>query len=431
MNDIPKKRKILVAVTHRTPYGRLKSVMRAIQNHPRLELQVVVGTPVFMHNLFFALRHVSFDALKASFPFYIRTRIRAFLGRKPAIDRYESLTRLIRQDGFPIHARLPMFLEGGTLETMTKSAASGLLGLPEIFLKLKPDIVLVHADRSEMLPIAIAASFMNILLAHTQGGDVSGTVDEVVRHAITKLAHIHFPTTQKSKERILKMGEDPRHVFMVGCPTMDILKNLDFTIDANIFERNGKGFGDLLNLNQPYILVLQHPVTTEYERAGEDLKETIAAVREIAMPVLFFWPNVDAGWDEASAAVREFLKNSQLPALRIFKTFSPEDFYRVLNAASVAVGNSSSFLREGSYLGTPAVIVGTRQQRRERAENVIEVSGDRREIAEAIRQQLRHGRFEPSSLYGDGRASERIAEVLAMVDPPTQKRFHEVINNNG
>ena len=143
------------------------------------------------------------------------------------------------------------------------------------------------------------------------------------------------------------------------------------------------------------------------------------------MPTLFFWPNVDAGWDRASVAVREFLKNPQLPALRIFKTFSPEDFYRVLSRAAVAVGNSSSFLREGSYLGTPAVVVGTRQQGRARAENVIEIPNDRHEIAEAVRKQLKRGRFPSSNLYGDGRASERIAEVLAMVNPQVQKKFFE------
>jgi UDP-hydrolysing UDP-N-acetyl-D-glucosamine 2-epimerase len=425
MNEF-NKRKILVAVTHRTPYGRLKPVMRAIQNHPKLELQVVVATPVFMHNLLFAMRHVSFDALKASLPFYIRARLRALFGRKPAIDRQEHLSRIIRQDGFPIHARLPLFLEGGNLATMTKSAAAGLLGLPEILAKLKPDVVMVHADRFEMLPVALAASFTNIPLAHTQGGDVSGTIDEMIRHTITKLAHIHFPATEQSRERILRMGEDPRYVFRVGCPTIDVLKNMDFTIDENIFERNGKGYGDPLDFTKPYLLVLQHPVTTEYERARRDMEETIAAIRAINMPTLFFWPNVDAGSDGASAAVREFLKNPGLPALRIFKHFTPEDFYRVLNAAEVAVGNSSSFIREGSYLGTPAVIVGSRQQGRERVKNVVEVSQNRDEIAEAIKRQLKRGRYPPSALFGDGNASERIAEILASIEPAIQKQFHEI-----
>lgn len=419
------KRKILVAVTHRTPYGRLKPVMRAIQNHPGLELQVLVATHVFMHNLLFALRHMSFDAIRASFPFYLRARFRALWGRKPAIDRQEHLSKIVRQDGFPIHARLPLFLEGGNLITMTKSAAAGLLGLPEILVKLKPDIVLVHADRFEMIPVALAASFMNIPVAHTQGGDVSGTIDETVRHVLTKLAHIHFPTTQKSKERLLRMGEDPHYVFMVGCPTIDVLKDLDFTIPPDIFERNGRGYGDDINLAKPYLLVLQHPVTTEYNAARKNMEETIAAVRAIGMPTLFFWPNLDAGSDGASEAVREFLKDPGLPALRIFKHFSPEDFYRVLNAASVAVGNSSSFIREGSYLGTPAVIVGSRQQGRERAKNVLEVPYDRQKIVDAVRRQLKHGRYPQSRIYGDGNAAGRIAEVLATVDVPVQKKFYE------
>lgn len=422
MNEF-KKRKILVAVTHRTPYGRLKPVMRAIQSHPKLELQVVAATPVFMHNLLFALRHVSFDALKSSFPFYLRARLRALWGKRPAIDRHESLTKLIRQDGFPIHARLPLFLEGGNLVTMTKSIAAGLLGFPEILAQLKPDIVLIHADRFEMFAAALAASMMNIPIAHTQGGDVSGTIDETVRHAITKLAHIHFPTTEKSKERLLRMGEDQRYVFMTGCPTIDVLKNLDLTIPPDIFERNGRGYGDTPNLSKPYLLVLQHPVTTEYEHAKRNMEEIIAAIQRVKMPTLFFWPNIDAGWDGASAAVLEFLKNPGLPALRIFKTFSPEDFYRVLSRASVAVGNSSSFIREGSYLGVPAVLVGTRQQGRERATNVVEVGYNRDQIAAAIKQQLTNGRYPRSLIYGDGRSAEGIAEVLAAVKPVVQKRF--------
>lgn len=419
------KRKILVAVTHRTPYGRLKPVMQAIQNHPGLELQVLVATPVFMHNLLFALRHVSFEALKASFPYYVRSRLRVILGIKPVIDQREHLSRIVRKDGFPIHARLPLFLEGGNLATMTKSAAAGLLGLPEIFSRLKPDIVLVHADRFEMLPVAAAASLMNIPVAHTQGGEVTGTIDETIRHTITKLAHIHFPTTEKSKERLLKMGEDPRYVFMTGCPTIDVLKNLDLTIPQDIFERNGKGYGDEIDFSRPYLLVLQHPVTTEYERAKYDMEETITAIRAVNMPTLFFWPNIDAGFDGASEAVRKFLKKPRLPALRIFKHFGPEDFYRVLNSAAVAVGNSSSFIREGSYLGTPAVIVGTRQKGREKGKNVVEVSNNKYEIVRAIRKQLAHGKYKRDNIYGDGNSSQRIADILSYVEPDIQKKFYE------
>ena len=419
-----KPRNIAVVITHRAPYGRLKPVLRAIAARPDLNLQIIVGIPMTSRRLFFGLIHSEFRSLRKALPWLIRARMQNFM-RRGDVSRSELLAKLIRADGFHIDRYLPMFLEGGDLPTMLKIQANVLFELPKILKSLKPDVLLVHADRYEMLPVAMAGAALNIPVAHTQGGDVSGTFDETVRHAITKLAHIHFPTTELSKKRLIQMGEDEQYVFMTGCPTIDVLKDLDLSIDEKLYERNGKGFGDRIDFLKPYVLVLQHPVTSEYEQSEINMQELLAAVEQINMPTLLFWPNIDGGSDGASAAVREFIQRHTLPSISVYKNFNSEDFYRALNAAAVAVGNSSSFVREASYLGTPIVMVGTRQQQRERALNIINTDYEHTHIAQAIRTQLGHGRYSRSTVYGDGNASARIAETLATIRlPATQKIFH-------
>lgn len=423
--EISKKKRVAVAVMHRTSYARLRAILKAVQSHPQLELQIILGSHVFLHHLLFTLRHTDWQSLRRLLPWYLKANLRLLFRRKSEAENLQLLGRLVKRDSFTISAQLPLFFDGGDLKTMVKTVGAGLLALPKIFQRLKPDIVLVHADRFEMLSVATAASFMNIPVAHTQGGDVSGTIDEVVRHAITKLAHLHFPTTEKSRERLIRMGEDPNYIFMTGCPTIDTLKSLDLKVDQDIYERNGNGYGQRIDLAKPFLLALQHPVTTEYNLTYENMRKLLAAIEAVNLPTLLFWPNIDGGFDRASMAVREFIANNQLPGLTLYKSFNTEDFYRVLNAATVAVGNSSSFIREGSFLGTPAVVVGTRQWGRERANNVIEVGYQKEAIVTAIKKQVAHGRYPASHLYGDGRAGERIAEVLAKINPPIQKQFHE------
>lgn len=417
------RRTIAVVVTHRAPYGRLRPVLRAIAAHPGLDLKIIVGVSLGAQHLWQALKRSKFASLRASLPWLLRARLRTWRAGAP---RHELLAKLIESDGFAIDRYLPMFLEGGDLATMLKTQGTVLYELPPLLEEIKPDALLVHADRFEMLPVAMAGATLNIPVAHTQGGDVSGTIDETIRHAITKLAHIHFPTTETSKRRILQMGEDPRYVLMTGCPTIDALARLDLSTEG-LYERVGQGYGDRIDLAKPFVLVLQHPVTSEYAQSKRNMEETLAALKAVGLPVLLFWPNIDGGADGASAAVRAFIKDHGLPALSLYKNFGSDDFYRALNAAAVAVGNSSSFIREGSYLGTPVVMVGTRQSARERAGNIVEAGYARTEIESAIRAQLAHGTYERSALYGDGKASERIADALATMElPSTQKTFHTI-----
>lgn len=418
------KRKVCIITTNRSDYGRMKPVMEVIRQEPRLELQVVAGTPLFFDHLFWYFRHGEPASFWRSLPWYLRARRLAFTGKDAELEQREQLMRMLVSDGFPIHARLPIFLEGGNPRVMAKTVGFCLLGLPDILQKLKPDIVLINGDRFEMLPIAFSTVSMNTRLAHIEGGDVSGTLDESTRHAISKLAHIHFPATGKSARRIKAMGENSEHIFVTGSPVIDTLTRIDLSLDNSFHERYR--VGGSADFTKPFMLVLQHPVTTRYEKNYAEMKELIAAVDNFPMQKFFLAPNIDAGSDGVSAALREY--RAEKPAHAAFyKYFIPYDFYKIFSHASVLVGNSSSFIREGAYLGTPAVVVGDRQQNRERGRNVIEVDFNRKNIAEAIKKQTEQGKYDSDIRFGAGHAAQKIVQVLANIDlenVPVQKVFH-------
>lgn len=419
------KKKICVIVNDRAIYGRVKPVMEAIQKHPQLELQVVAVTNLYFDHLFWYLFHGEPVSFLKALPWYIKARTTKIFGKKGEVEKLEYLPNLLISAGFPIHARLPLFLEGGNTRVMVKSAGFGLLGIPKIFEKLNPDIVLIYADRFESLSIAMAAAFLNIPIAHVEGGDVSGTIDESVRHAISKLAHIHFPVTEKSRQRLIRMGENSDFVFMPGFSGIDFIKSLDLNLDDSFFERYGRGGSVNFDLKSPFLLVLYHPVTTEYDKNYIHAKELCAAVDMIGIRAMFVVSNLDAGSDGIAAAIREYRDRDNRPDHAFYKNFSPEDFNRVLAHASAAIGNSSSFLREGAYFGTPGVLVGSRQTGRECGPNVIEVLPEEKKIKEAIKKQLRHGRYPSSTMFGDGNTGMCIAEVLARINPAIQKKFYE------
>ena len=419
-----KKRKICVVVNDRAIYGRVKPVMEAIQKHPQLELQVIAVTNFYFDHLFWYLFHGEPVSFLKALSWYIKARTTKILGKSGEVEKLEYLPKLLIGAGFPIHARLPLFLEGGNTRVMVKSAGLGLLGIPKLFEKLKPDIVLIYADRFESLPIAMAAAFLNIPIAHVEGGDVSGTIDESVRHAITKLAHIHFPVTEKSRQRLIRMGENPDFVFMPGFSGIDFIKSIDLGLDDDFFMRYGRGGSDNFDLHKEFLLVLYHPVTTEYDMNYEYARALCSVIDKIGMQAMFVVSNLDAGSDGISSAIREYRGRNSRPDLAFYKNFSPEDFDRVLAHASAAIGNSSSFLREGAFFGTPSVLVGSRQTGRECGPNVIEVLPEEKKIKEAIEKQLRHGRYPADTMFGDGKAGARIAEILARVNPSIQKKFY-------
>jgi UDP-hydrolysing UDP-N-acetyl-D-glucosamine 2-epimerase len=290
--------------------------------------------------------------------------------------------------------------------------------------QLKPEAVVTVADRFETLATAVAASYLNIPLIHVQGGEVTGSLDEKVRHAVTKLSDLHLVATEKAAERVIRMGEDPATVHVTGCPSLDLAAEI-LPDPALNFDPVAKyqGVGAKIDLANGYLVVLQHPVTTEYQAARRHVTETLFAVRDLGLPALWFWPNVDAGSDGTSGGIRAFRENQAMPNIRIFKNMVPEDFLRLLHNCRAVVGNSSVAIRECSFLGVPAVNVGTRQAGREQGRNVLDVDYDRDRIRAAIEAQLTRPRTAPDHLYGDGRSGERIADLIATLPLKTEKKL--------
>jgi UDP-hydrolysing UDP-N-acetyl-D-glucosamine 2-epimerase len=382
-----KKRRVCVVITARPSYSRIKTALTAIQAHPALELQLVVAASALL-------------------------------------DRYGNAVSVILKDGFQITERVFMVLEGESPTSMAKTTGLGVLELATVFDNLKPDIVVTVADRYETLATAVAASYMNLPLAHVQGGEVSGSIDEKVRHAVTKLADLHFVSTRRAGERVTMMGEDPATVHWTGCPSIDLAAEIlpRSELDFDPMQKYG-GVGAPLDLSKGYMVVMQHPVTTEYQLARSHVLETLHAVHELGLPTLWFWPNVDAGSDGTSTGVRSFRENIAPKNIHFFKNMEPQDFLRLVYNARCLVGNSSVGIRECSFLGVPVVNIGIRQGGRERGENVLDVGYTRDEIRTAIERQVGHGRYPSDVTYGEGNAGSRIAGLLAEAPLRIEKRL--------
>jgi UDP-hydrolysing UDP-N-acetyl-D-glucosamine 2-epimerase len=382
-------RKVCVLIGSRANYGSIKSAMRAIAAHPDLHLQLVVGASALL-------------------------------------DRFGSVIDVIEADGFTADAKVAMIVEGETPATMAKSTGLGLIELPTVFDHLRPDVVISVGDRFETMATAVAASYMNIPVAHTMGGEISGTIDESIRHAVTKLAHIHFPANARAAERIVRMGEDPGTVHVVGCPRVDlvaeIVRSNGHLDSADWLDREGAGAH--ITLDAPFLLVSHHPVTTEYGEGEQQINETLAALDELRMPTIMLWPNADAGSEDIARGMRKFRERRRPEYIRFYKNFPIETYVRLMNSCACAVGNSSAPLREGAFIGVPTVDVVSRQCGRDRGLNVVDVAHDRAQIVEAVRRQIAHGRYPSDHLYGDGDAGERIANVLATTPLRVQKRLH-------
>ena len=381
------RRKICVVLVDRANYGRLKPVMHAIAARGELALQVVAaGTMV--------------------------------------LERFDQPVKVVRQDGFRIDGEIFIELEGSTPATMAKSVGFGVVEFASEFQRLKPDVVLLIGDRYEALAAAIAAAYMNICIAHIQGGEVSGSIDESARHAISKFAHFHFPSTRRSAEYLMRMGERPEHILAVGCPSSDIARQLDRTLASEILHTGGSGAQ--IDVRRPFLLVLFHPTTTEYGGERQQMEELLTVLDQLQMQTVLLWPNIDAGSDHISKAIRSFRLNRQPDWLRTLTNLKPNDYLKVLANAACALGNSSSFVRDASYFGTPVVLVGNRQEGRETDLHVTHVAPRAAEILSATQRQLAHERYAPSVLYGDGHVSERIAEALTRLETYVQKRLHYV-----
>lgn len=345
---------------------------------------------------------------------------RLIVGASAVGHKFGNIINLIKKDGFKVHHEINNNVESSGLDSMVKTTALGMLELAEIFKNHKPDLVFTVGDRFETMATAITASYMNIPLAHTMGGEVTGTIDESIRHAITKLAHLHFVSNKDSYNRVIKLGEKKKYVFNVGCPRNDLLKqiinqNKNESILKNIHKY---GVGDMMKIdkNENFLIILQHPVTTEYNSSDQQIKKTFAAIQKFDLKKIILWPNADAGYEKISLEIRKLREKNVLKNYRIIKNLPIEEYAILLNRASCIVGNSSSAIRDGSFIGTPAVNIGTRQNSRLHGPNVINVKNDEKKIFFAIKKQIKIKKYRLSRIYGNGDTAKKIVEILKKLE---------------
>ncbi len=369
---MPKKRKILYVSGGRVDYGLMRQTLLAIRKHPKLSIEVAVTA---MHLM----------------PEFGRT------------------IKQVEKDQFKIH-QIKTIYQKDNKESMADFISQFVADFSKLLYKVKPDIILLLGDRAEELAGAITASYLNIPIAHVHGGDVSSTNDEPARHAITKLSHIHFPATQKSAQRILQMGEEKWRVKVSGAPGLDDIFYTKLLTKKQLAKK--LGFGP----DQPILLVLQHPVSLQIEKAGEQMKQTMEAIKQLGLQTVIIYPNADPG---ARKIIREIEKYRNLPFIKIYKTLERKEYLSLMKHSDVMLGNSSSGIIESASFKLPVVNIGPRQRNRQRANNVIDVGYNKKEIVQAIAKvmskQFKARLKNCQNPYGNGQASIKIANTLSKI----------------
>jgi GDP/UDP-N,N'-diacetylbacillosamine 2-epimerase (hydrolysing) len=379
------KRKIAVFTATRATYGYNRLIMKRIHEAEDLELQLIVSG---MHLL----------------------------------KQFGLTIREVEADGLPIAARVDMQIGGDTPGAFAKSLGVLVQSLAQVFTMLEPDLLLVSGDRGEMLASTVTAAYMNIPVAHLQSGDVTGHIDNSARHAITKFAHIHFPACEDSAERVLKLGEEPWRVFNVGAPQLDAVVHEPKLPKEELAARFG------LDLDQPLLLVLQHPILAEVEDTRAQMIETMEAIQELGLQSMVIYPNVDAAGEEIIRVIREY---QHLPFVKTFQNVDRQSFLSLLTAADALVGNSSCGILEAPSFKLPAINIGNRQRGRMQATNVLNCPHDRAEIAQAIRTALHDAEYRARlrdcvNPYGDGNSSARVVQILREI-PIDQRLIDKLI----
>lgn len=371
------KRKILGVTGIRSEYDIMSSVFRGIQDHPDLDLEIVVTGA-----------HLS--------------------------QSYGYTVEDIRGDGFIIADEVESLINGDRLSSRIKGLGIQLQGLVQAVDRIKPDILIVLGDREEAITTALIGAYMNVPVAHIGGGDrVIGNVDDQVRHAVTKLAHIHFVTNQESFERVIRLGEQPFRVYNVGNAGLDRLIQLPRLSAASISARLGFEISE----NELFILVIQHVISTETDHAYTQMKATLDAVRDFGIKTVLSYPNSDAGGQQLIKAIHEY---EGLPYLYTAKNIPRLEFVNLMRMAGCMLGNSSAGILEAPLLKLPVINVGNRQKGRLHAENVQFVPHDVDAIKAAVKRALFDETYRAqvsrcSNPYGDGYSSQRIANILATV----------------
>lgn len=365
--------KIAVITGIRADYGILYPILKEIKKRKKLKLQLIVAGAHLSHEFGYTIKD-------------------------------------IEQDGFKVDAKVDMLLSDDTGARMARSIGVGVLEFTQVFEMLEPEVTIVLGDREEMFAAAIASLCLDIPVAHIHGGEVGtgGHIDESIRHALTKFAHLHFAATQKSAERIKKFGEEPWRIHFVGAPFMDNLKLKKITPPKELCEKFK------IDLKKPLILLVQHPLAIEAKKSKEQMEKTMKAVASFKLPTIAIYPNADAGGQGIIETIKKFEK---YPFIAAYKNFSPPDYLGILKIASVLVGNSSSGIIEAPAFHLPAVNIGPRQLGREMSQSVINVDYNEEAIKNAIQKCLFDKAFlkvakNCDNFYGSGNVAKKIIDTI-------------------
>ena len=373
MESVKMKRKILYITGTRADYGLMRSILFEMEKNQDIDLELVV-TGMHLMNEF----GMTIDDIK--------------------------------KDGFKFHEVTATFEEDNKI-SMAKFIGNFIKSFSEYILTINPDIILLLGDRGEMLAGAIVGAYLNIPTAHLHGGEITSTVDEYARHAITKLVNIHLPATEKSAERIIKMGENPDNVFVVGAPGLDHILNEKLVDPESISVKYN------LDLNEPIIILVQHPVTLESDKAISKARMALEAIVELKIKTIIIYPNADAGGRKIIELINEY---ENLYFIDSYKSIPSIDYLGLMSIASVIVGNSSSGIIEAPSFKLPAVNIGSRQEGREKAINVIDVDYDKEKIKSAILKAINDKEFKDTlndlkNPYGDGKTGKRVVDILSNI----------------
>lgn len=380
-------KKVLVAITARPSYSRIRTTLQALQGHAGVEVHCLCSGAALS-------------------------------------ERHGRVVERIREDGFFVADEGDTLVSGNEPVKMAETVARTIQFTARHLDLWRPDWVVTIADRYETLGTAVAASYLGIPLIHVQGGEITGNIDERVRHAVTKLSDIHLVANSQAARRLMSMGEHPDTLYVTGCPSIDLAREASaLPLETLRDALAAQGCADL-NLEHDFVVVLQHADTTQHESSYRHMQLTLDAVAHSGLPFLVFNPNSDAGSEATAQAVQDFVQNhSGQPCFQI-NNLEGKLFLRLLQQARCLVGNSSVGIRECAYLGTPVVNVGDRQLGRERARNVMDCAWDESAVKKAIAHQI-HQSYAGSQIYGSGRSGELMADIIVNLAAPRTKRFYE------
>lgn len=372
-------RRILVSLESRATYGYSRNVMRKMQEYPELELTTLVTG---MH----------------------------------LMPEMGNSVDLIYRDGFPVTAEVPLAPLGNGEGAWTRAMGGAMVGFADAVERIMPDIVLLFGDRAETITMCMASAYMGLPIAHVQAGDKSGHIDDAARYAIAKLVHIHFASCDDSANRLRNLGEQEFRIFNTGAPQLDDI-NRDFsasTIDVS---------DSSIDLTEPYLLLVMHPVMAEREETGQQMRDTLDACLDTGLPVVWVYPNSDLGYGDIIDIIECYKAHPQVVPVA---NLERDDYFRLLFNASVLVGNSSSGILEAPSFKVPVVNIGNRQRGRPQASNIVNCSAERDAIAVAIDTAIKDVDFRVSCAkainpYGDGKSSSRICKILR--DIPLDRRL--------